>query len=129
LLNGVKHTSTDPAARDGFGAYGNCVTGGISHTNFYLPTLSLSTPVYVGTCTSGPQAETAGGNHGYAGIVSEFMYAPDVQITDAQADGLYALFNAGNMEAFASAAMSLNPLVYDRYAQPKRPETPTLTIT
>jgi hypothetical protein len=128
-LNGAKNTSADPAARDGFGAYGNCTVGGVGHTNFYLPTLDLQVPIYVGTCTSGPQGETAGGNHGYAGIVSEFMWNPAFLITDAQADGLYAAFSTGDMDQFSTLVKALAPLVYDRYAQPKRPEKPTVTIS
>jgi hypothetical protein len=127
-LNGVKVTSTDPAARDGFGAYGSCTLSGVPHTNFYLPTLSLTSPIYVGTCTSGAQPETAGGNHGYAGIMSEFAWAPEYLITDSLASALYGEFSTGNMESFADTVKTeINPLIYDRYSQPKYPEKPMIS--
>jgi hypothetical protein len=124
-LNGVKVTDTTKSEQNGFGAYGNC-SGTAIH---FIPSITMERPLYVGHASVGAQAESAGGNHGFVGTFSEFAWAKGLLITDAQAAVLYSLVEAGNMDGFATAVKALNPLVYDRYAQPKRPEKPELGAT
>lgn len=133
-LNGTKISGGDVGALNGFGSYGGCHSSdpppaGTDFTNFYQPTITIVPPIYVGVATAGAQTEQFGGDHGFIGIFSEFAWCKDLLISDDDARQLYVLFSSGDMDRFALAVKALDPLVYDRYAQPKRPEKPEITAT
>jgi hypothetical protein len=131
-LNGVRRAR---GHLRGDGDFLNSYNGGCSFgSDRYIPTapsfINRADTLWLGRHSGDGDRNFDGDANGipFCGAISEFAWGKGHILTDAEAASMNDPFGVGDIDSFAAAVRALNPIVYDRFTQPKPPERPTVTV-